>query len=255
MKSKFVIVSVIFASFLAFGYLYQQHYYPAGKMVSADAALAKAKACTEAFEKIQTRPSCEAKLTEFQTYYPDCNDQSVSYREEVFSYNDYYFELVDCFVAEGKDQQAADLLHKIEKIPSWQRLGPTDCSPKQETRARLEALNFGTNTCIKESDLQAWVGTSPELTQGLLRELSAKNHTLSCGTYNSDDICFCALEVIGRVTGASRKLLVTEIETVENNRKQVHLVNSETGKKELILEMSRENGCLFLSAVYADSGL
>lgn len=252
MKSKFLILCVALVAFFAFGYWYQQRFYPLGSdklslKVNAD----KEKICTELFEKIDNRPSCDGKLSEFKEHWSQCNDQKVTYRENIFSFNDYYFEIVDCFVAEGKDDKATALLKEIEKLPHWERVGPTNCSNTDEAKARIEALSFPDNTCIKESDLQSWVGTSPDLSEGLLKQITARNHTLSCGSYNSDDICFCPLQMIAKVTTEHRNLLVSEIETSENRSRKIHLVSAESGKEQLIVEMSEKNGCLFLSAVYS----
>ncbi len=255
MKSKFFLFCLVSLVFLAFGYFYQQRYYPAGvESLPPDVAAAKAKACTEAFAKIEERPSCDAKLEDFQKHWADCNDQKVPYRETVFSYNDYYFQIVDCYVAEGKDAKATALLHQIEKLPQWQRLGPTDCSIPEETKARLESLSFPESTCLKEAELQSWVGSSPDLSEIFLKKMALRDHTLSCGSYNSDDICFCPLDIIAKVTGQHKNLLVTEVEATDHLAKQIHLVNSQTGKRELILELNEQAGCLFLSAVYSLDG-
>ena len=250
MKSKFVILCVAITAFLICGYFYKQHYYPSGvEKLAPDLEAAKIKACAEAFEKIEARPSCEGKLIYFQSHWDECNDQKVSYRENIFSYSDYYFEIVDCFVTEGKSDKATEVLHQIEKLPKWRRMGPTDCSIADETKARLEALSFPDNTCLKESDLQSWVGTSPDLSADFLKQLAFRNHNLSCGTYNSDDICFTPLDLITKFTSQHKNLLVSEVEATDHLGKHIHMVNADTGQKELILELSQQNGCLFLSGI------
>ena len=254
MKSQFALLCIVIVAFLGFGYYYKQQYYPAGaETLAPELALAKARACAEAFEKIEVRPNCESKLEDFQKHWSDCNDQKVNYRETVFSYNDYYFQIVDCFVEEKKEARAIEVLHQIEKLPKWQRLGPTDCSITDETKARLESLSFADNVCLKETDLQSWVGTSPDLSADLLKQMALRNHTLSCGSYNSDDICFCPLELISKVTSQHKNLLVTEVEATEHGTKHIKMVNSKTGKNELILEMKDQSGCLFISSVYSAS--
>lgn len=255
MKSKFVLLCLAITTFLVLGYFYKQHYYPSGiDALTPDMAAAKAKACTEAFEKMEARPSCEGKLLYFQGHWDECNDQKVSYRENIFSYSDYYFEIVDCLVAEGKDAKATEVLHQIEKLPPWRRLGPTDCSIPDETKARIESLSFPDNTCLKEADLQSWVGTSPDLSGDLIKQLALRNHSLSCGTFNSDDICFTPLDTISKFTRQNKNLVVAEVEATDHAAKHIHFVNPDTGRKALILQMSEQGGCLFLSAIYSVDG-
>jgi hypothetical protein len=249
MSGKFILICVLILSFLGFGYFYKSHYYPESALPS-DPVAAKRKTCSDVFVQIEALPSCNAKLDEFQKNWKMCQGEHVTYREGLILYNDYYFDLVDCFMHEKNEAKASEVLNLLEKIPPWQHGGPTDCPVSEEARARLESIHFPENTCIKDTDLRSWVGTSPDFSENFLKQMTLKNHSLSFGVFNSDDICFTPISRIASEVEKHRHLVAGDVDSEEHDTRNVFMVDPETGKPQLVIVMGEENGCLFVSGVF-----
>ncbi len=210
--------------------------------------------CARHYIEVMETTGCDERWVRFLKYRPECNNKEFECPppEGFCTYDEIAWTIESCFEQAKQEDKVVEVLKTLAEGPSWVVNGPTACPQNVAAAARLEARSYPEGTCLKEKDLQSWIGQPFDFSLDRLKSLARNDKALTTGALLVDSDAYCTEPLSMQVKNLQpgTQLRAEKIGVSDNGKAKWMKLVDQNNTRKLAPVFEVQEGCAWLTGIH-----